>query len=715
MDFVSLDQIFNNRVFRIPDYQRGYAWRSEEDKEVVAFWNDLINLPDNMSHFTGSLTLQEIPEGERNSLGNDIWLMDLGYEPWYVVDGQQRLTTITILMQCISEFLDKLPEVQLFMNQTVGEIKRAIQDKYISRYNRSELHRSYLFGYSNNQVSDKYLRRIVFNDINVSICEESYYTLNIKNAKAFFQNNIEKLYKNHNNDSSIIESVYRKLTQKLKFQLIEVKKGDDFNIFVAFETINNRGRQLSNLEKLKNRLIYLTTLYGSGSVIRGEINDAWAEIYHQLGRNYNPSSTGKVVVLDDDDFLKTHWILYFQYSRKTGSDYVNYLFGNKFTVQNVFQYLAKPESTQIIVHDEDDEYDDEMVPDTNKSFSKSSLSLKEIQGYARDLKNTAEMWYYTWFPSDAKDRLDADEIEWMQRINRIGIAYFRPLITALFFERLINKRVSKEESLKLLIAIERFIFIEFRLQTTRSHYGSSEFSIVARELHNGSKKVQNILRMIEERIDRSFEIDESTGLKYFKTRNMQVMVDKLFEQKEDERAGYYRWSAIHYFLYEYNANLKTEGYHGSSVTWDSFKQSQKDRISIEHIFPHKVEDSSYWARVFNAVSKEMWPIYQGSLGNLLLLSQKINAELQNDDFETKKCGRQTADENKCRGGYKKGSFSELEVADKKDWTPEEIKKRGLKMMEFMENHWNFKFKSEEDKQALLFPKSERVSFSKEKE
>ena len=116
-----------------------------------------------------------------------------------------------------------------------------------------------------------------------------------------------------------------KINIHLYTNLDNLVKTDDFNIFVAFETINNRGRQLSNLEKLKNRLIYLTTLYHDASrvplqtaitPIRKHINDGWAEIYRQMGRNVNLSSTGKVAVLDDDEFLKTHWILYFQYSRR---------------------------------------------------------------------------------------------------------------------------------------------------------------------------------------------------------------------------------------------------------------------------------------------------------------------------------------------------------------------------------------------------------------
>jgi len=108
---------------------------------------------------------------------------------------------------------------------------------------------------------------------------------------------------------------------------------DDFDVFVAFETINNRGKKLSNLELLKNRLIYLTTLYSEDEIktdekisLREKINNAWREIYYQLGRN-------KKKPLNDDEFLNAHWIIYFQYSRKKGEAYMNFLLGEHFIPQ----------------------------------------------------------------------------------------------------------------------------------------------------------------------------------------------------------------------------------------------------------------------------------------------------------------------------------------------------------------------------------------------
>ena len=104
----SLDDIFNKKLFRIPDYQRGYAWGK---KQFVEFWEDLINLHSKRSHYTGVLSVQSVPEVIWSNWNEEKWLIDLRrYKPFYIVDGQQRLTTISIFIQCLVEVLEKLPE-----------------------------------------------------------------------------------------------------------------------------------------------------------------------------------------------------------------------------------------------------------------------------------------------------------------------------------------------------------------------------------------------------------------------------------------------------------------------------------------------------------------------------------------------------------------------------------------------------------------------------
>ena len=136
-----------------------------------------------------------------------------------------------------------------------------------------------------------------------------------------------------------LRSIYRTLTKR--FLLNEYIIKDEFDVFVAFETMNNRGKTLSDLELLKNRLIYLTTLYTDAELdpaerkdLRDSINDAWKEVYFQLGRN-------KSKPLNDNDFLRAHWMMYFKFSRQTGRDYIMFLLEEQFAPQRVHRKVVQ--------------------------------------------------------------------------------------------------------------------------------------------------------------------------------------------------------------------------------------------------------------------------------------------------------------------------------------------------------------------------------------
>ena len=75
---------------------------------------------------------------------------------------------------------------------------------------------------------------------------ETYYTKNLKYAKKFFADNLAALYAAEGILG--LESLYRKLTLKLMFNLHEIE--DDYDVFVAFETMNNREGSDSVYESL---------------------------------------------------------------------------------------------------------------------------------------------------------------------------------------------------------------------------------------------------------------------------------------------------------------------------------------------------------------------------------------------------------------------------------------------------------------------------------
>ena len=105
----SLNSIFKDRIFRIPDYQRGFAWNTYQLKD---FWEDIINLANNRFHYTGLLSLKEVDKKIwQNWTEEEVWLITKrDFKPNFVVDGQQRLTTFIIFINEILNLVKGLPE-----------------------------------------------------------------------------------------------------------------------------------------------------------------------------------------------------------------------------------------------------------------------------------------------------------------------------------------------------------------------------------------------------------------------------------------------------------------------------------------------------------------------------------------------------------------------------------------------------------------------------
>ena len=161
----SLSQIFQNRLFRIPDYQRGYAW---QQAQLIDFWDDLVNLQKNRFHYTGLLSMKILTDEETESWGSDLWITEKGYKPCHIVDGQQRLTTFIILVNELVNFVRTLPEnagksdEEIFLG--VQPLKEIISKYIFQKRPPSNMITTYLFGYENDNPSAEYLRYKVFGE-----------------------------------------------------------------------------------------------------------------------------------------------------------------------------------------------------------------------------------------------------------------------------------------------------------------------------------------------------------------------------------------------------------------------------------------------------------------------------------------------------------------------------------------------------------------------
>ena len=233
MEKKTLSDIFGDTFFGIPDYQRGYSWGHEQLDDI---WKDISWIRNEKGHYTGGLTLREVnPEfGYINS--------DAPYKVFEVVDGQQRLTTLFIL---ISRIINRIKLMNV--KKIAGRSFIQVRDKFFEREVDDE--QILCLIYQDEELNEKFRAIINGKATKYSL---NFYDRNIIFAIDFFDAKIKKL------ELSDLEELFRKTTYMMYFNIVSVN--NDFDVCAMFEVMNYRGKALTKFEVLKNRLIYLCEL-----------------------------------------------------------------------------------------------------------------------------------------------------------------------------------------------------------------------------------------------------------------------------------------------------------------------------------------------------------------------------------------------------------------------------------------------------------------------
>lgn len=657
-ELLSLQDLFNKKIFRIPDYQRGYSW---EELQLKEFWSDLLNLLPNRDHYTGMISLKKLDDKYVSSekWNDERWLLnDWDYVPYHVVDGQQRLTTFIILInEIVSYYIKNNPDKSLneiFINSIPLS---KIQEDYLvqTKPDSQGTVRTYKFGYEVDNPSYQFFKYRILEPTNPISVEETFYTLNLAKAKLFFENRIKELVETKG--ISELEIIFKKVTQRLKFNMYYID--NDFNVFIAFETMNNRGKRLSYLELLKNRLIYLSTVFDCAEdnkiSVRNNINETWKTIYEYLGKN-------KSKPLNDNEFLQAHWMIYFGYTRSNKVTYDSFLLNDYFTQQNIsndYNFEISNEDAELSLEDEENEIN-ENIKEERVQAKKEKLTIGTINNYINSMKALIPYWYQIHFPNEIENK---DIRMYIERLNRLGYVNFKPLATVL----LSKNNLTVQEKIDVLKGMERFVFLHYRLNGYFGTYKNSFFYNLAHDYYTESVTYEKILKEVR-------DIDYLSDNKVANMSGVNTKFDRLFKNNN----GFYSWASIRYVLYEYERSLMTGL--SSSVRLlpeDIFKKDEKDHYSIEHIYPQTPTDE-YWINNYNMYNDNNKHRLTNTLGNLLPLSKTINSSLQNYTFDKKKEMR-----------FFDGSHNELEVSRCENWTSKEILNRGLKILKFMEQEWDF--------------------------
>lgn len=270
----------NGSKYKVPRFQRDYSWTEEQWEDL---WADVETLQEEKQHYMGYVVLQT-GVGERE----------------LIIDGQQRLTTLSIIVLSAIKILDALDGGQRFITTNHGQVIKTNDGKAIianltradeirrlyigtvdpvslTTYNKLELNR-------NNDVTFRRLSAL-----------ENPPTRKVKRTNALIKKSFdffcEKL---QGKEGKSIAAFIETMSKGLIFTKISVD--NEINAYKVFETLNARGVQLSTPDLLKN---YLFSVISKDDNISEEemsdLDERWEGIVYQLGKQ------------DFSHFLRTDW------------------------------------------------------------------------------------------------------------------------------------------------------------------------------------------------------------------------------------------------------------------------------------------------------------------------------------------------------------------------------------------------------------------------
>jgi uncharacterized protein with ParB-like and HNH nuclease domain len=231
---LTITELFQTATYEVPAFQRDYSWTKEQCEDL---WGDIENLVDGQvkAHFIGPMVV--IRHGEKNQ------------KNYLVIDGQQRLTTIQMI---ISLLRDHWVQLDPGMRQTpVGP--RPYEDtcrsllvsgppSYTKTFVPNWHIRETFFNYVQREISDGERKNIV--RISDVPSQDMEYAEELFKAYVFFRGKISVLTKDQ---TEKFENLLLNDVLILRIDAVEID-----NAFILFDTLNNRGLDLTQGDLVKN-------------------------------------------------------------------------------------------------------------------------------------------------------------------------------------------------------------------------------------------------------------------------------------------------------------------------------------------------------------------------------------------------------------------------------------------------------------------------------
>lgn len=272
----NISELMKSTYFEVPSNQREYRWGKDQTQKL---WEDLLVAVKNdepgadaIGHFLGAIVVIGQEQSHDNSR-------------WEIIDGQQRLTTITILSECLRGYLEEITDKKLRK-----KLEHVLLDCVVAP------HADYVPRLKLNRENDFYCNSLFENESREEKTQfwareydkQSEVQSNIKDAFEYFYSAIDSSLNGLSSDDR--EALIRNLAEALtdSFYVLVVRTAKLTLAYRLFETLNERGLDLSQADLIKNVLLQYAKIAGGGVV------DKVTKLWDKFIDNYEDQSPKKL-------------------------------------------------------------------------------------------------------------------------------------------------------------------------------------------------------------------------------------------------------------------------------------------------------------------------------------------------------------------------------------------------------------------------------------
>lgn len=627
----ALPQIFGERLFAIPDYQRGFAWGERQALDLVEDLEQLMVTRDLAFHFTGTLVVSWNAQVKR---------LD-------IVDGQQRLTSLVILLSEVGKRLED------------SSMKDRLRQTYLIRGDFGNELPVLSVGFAFRD----YFERLILRDEPVD--GEIFKThKNLRTVRDTFASFLDKRLGEQGSIAQRQEWLSRWLDiLETRLGFLVYQPDSNAEVGVMFEVINNRGKHLSELEKIKNYLIYVCVKLNAER-IREDINKRWVHILRYL------HEAGKTSLQEEASFLKAVAITFFRLNKRQASDIYRHLRSRALKLNEI-----------------------------NTGTAESKQALQIVEGFIEFMEHAAR-WYRNLYSRAGYSGTDS---KLKERLGRLRAQDNHANMLPLFLALTVTKEMEQADDLAdMLHLLEVFNFRTYIVPhgyystwLQGPLYGLAHryywwFKDAHRHTDAGASED---LQMRHHRDQYLIESLINESLVSGKITDQQID-QRLFEKPKEEIFDFGGWKGIKYFLICYEAfRRQSKTTHVDSILQKRSAGKTGDYLSLEHIWATR--------HIVDKKDKDARSYQKRRLGNFMLLEMDMNIRGSNQPIEDKIPAYEHGPEGKNIPGselaqvkevirlykaHSKPSDSQTGYFELHNWLAE---KRENELREFWRREWTF--------------------------